>query len=206
MLVYCSKGEHEYTPGVLAVDTVLDQDVPVHRDLMESFPIRIPADMVDPSDPESPNKQAIASLFVVDHGRLRYKEEYDVLPGKKVLAREVLREQRDRKMDTAVATTTVVGSNGLPIKMDARYKDKSNIEGLIAIMESKSIQHSVIIDADDNSHDLALEQIKTLLVDMLSYGMYLIQEKWEKCAQVEEASTLAELAQITGRPDLFRID
>jgi hypothetical protein len=74
-------------------------------------------------------------------------------------------------------------------KIDCRREDKDNLESLVRYMNKKNVSSTTLRDFDNNYHTGVTKQDIDMLIDeLIEYGLYLYQHKWEKEAEISMAT------------------
>lgn len=93
---------------------------------------------------------------------------------------------------TAEKSGVVKSSLGFDI--DATERSNRDINGLIDVLESSDEVKSTMFCAADNSfHEVTLDNLKTMQLEVIGYGQQLYQTKWELRTQIMAAETKEEL-------------
>jgi hypothetical protein len=181
-------------PGCLAVDTVLDPANPDHAGSFAIFRHVVLADLAVESDPASANNAGCPPLVLItDNGtNARFKTEADRVPEARVTALASLYDLID-VISSIGCETSVLDERGDKIKMDCDRLSISNMEALLTLMQAGGQTSMIIRDFNNGFHNLTVAQIQVLHIDLLTNGMGAYQIKWTAEAQIQAASTLAEI-------------
>lgn len=77
--------------------------------------------------------------------------------------------------------------------IDATERSKRDIDGLIELLEATKTETTLFCAADNTFHDVTLEQLKTMKLEVIKYGQELYQKKWTYREQINQAQTKEEL-------------
>lgn len=92
-------------------------------------------------------------------------------------------------------------SQGLQIDVDYRRSgtenDLQNVEALISFMTVNSISETVYSGYKSQTAPATLQQLKDLVFEMKTYGVYLYNRKKVIKEQIEAAESIAEVKEIT---------
>jgi len=100
-------------------------------------------------------------------------------------------KQNISQEETSGYTLSILG-----FKADATRKSKEDVDGIIQSMENSGASSIAFRDYDNIFHNLSLEQVKILQVDIVNKGIANYQRKWELQALIENAITIAEVEAI----------
>ena len=105
-----------------------------------------------------------------------------------------LRRYKDKKLeqlkaawleaeDKAILTTSTIG-----FPVDANERAVDSIEGRIKTMEAAGQTTINFCDASNTFHEISLEQLKTLQIEVLNYRQSLQEAKWSLRETIEQAA------------------
>lgn len=77
--------------------------------------------------------------------------------------------------------------------VNANTTAKQNIDGLITAMTAQNLSTVNFMTFDNTLAELTLEQLKTLQLELISYGNNLYAKKWSLRAQIEACTTKEEV-------------
>ena len=97
-------------------------------------------------------------------------------------------------VDAAGASGVVQSSVGFAI--DANERANRDINGLITGMEATGQTSTIFCGADNSFHDVSLEDLKTMLLEIIQYGQRIYAVKWQIRIAIEQAKSMEELAAI----------
>lgn len=85
----------------------------------------------------------------------------------------------------------IQSSLGFPI--DANERANRDVSGLISQMEMTSLGKTQFCDANNNFHEVTLDNLKTMKLELIQYAQSLYATKWRLRAAIEAAKTVDEL-------------
>lgn len=106
---------------------------------------------------------------------------------KKSKKEQILKEFQQATSDSIMHSTT------LNAEVDYGERHLRNVTSLVDYMEASNMQSTQFRIADNSFVEVSLDQLKALKLEMIGYGIYLYQRKWEIEQQIENATTLEEL-------------
>ena len=77
--------------------------------------------------------------------------------------------------------------------VNANNTAKQNVDGLITAMEAQGLSRVNFMTFDNSLAALTLEQLKTIQLEVISYGNNLYAKKWSLRAQIEACTTKEEV-------------
>lgn len=116
---------------------------------------------------------------------------------------EEVRTEKKRALDSAFASwyedgATVVSSLGFEADSDQRAM--TDVNGLVTAAESRATFADtesggglIFMDANNVGHQVSLDQLKTLQLEIIQAGQAAYQEKWKLRDAIEKAKTKEEL-------------
>lgn len=115
---------------------------------------------------------------------------------------EEVRSEKLRQLDGAFNSwysdgATVISSLGFEADSDARAM--TDVNGLVTALEAQatfSDSGVVFMDAKNEGHQLTLDQLKTLQLEIIASGNAAYQKKWKIRDAIEKAKTKEELEKI----------
>lgn len=102
-----------------------------------------------------------------------YTIQYKALDVVRNLVHKKLIEQFKYYSDNAY----IKSSCGFTI--DANDTANRNIDGLIKVMNAKNTSSEFFRDHDNNHHEVTLQQLETMQVEIIQNGQYLYKQKWD---------------------------
>lgn len=97
----------------------------------------------------------------------------------------------DNLWSTAEETGVIQSSLGFPV--DANERANRDVVGLISQMEMTSINKTQFCDANNDFHEVTLDNLKVLQLELIQYAQALYATKWQLRASIEAATTVDEL-------------
>lgn len=83
--------------------------------------------------------------------------------------------------------------SSLGFTADSDSRAKADVDGLIEVMECTGAEASLFRDADNELHQLTLDNLKTLRLEIIQNGQFAYQTKWTFEAQIKALETRAEI-------------
>ena len=77
--------------------------------------------------------------------------------------------------------------------VNANTTAKTNVDGLITAMEAQNLNTVNFMTFDNTLAELTLEQLKTIQLELISYGNNLYARKWALRSQIEACTTKEEV-------------
>ena len=77
--------------------------------------------------------------------------------------------------------------------VNANTTAKTNVDGLITAMEAQNLNTVNFMTFDNTLAELTLEQLKTIQLELISYGNNLYARKWVLRSQIEACTTKEEV-------------
>ena len=96
---------------------------------------------------------------------------------------------------TASETAHCMSSVGFEI--DANETANRDINGLIVVMEARGKETELFRAYDNTFHEVTLDDLKTMLVEISEHGQKLYARKWQLEVSIQAATTAEELDAIT---------
>lgn len=94
----------------------------------------------------------------------------------------------------AEANGKVESSVGFVI--DATERANRDINGLITALKASGQEKANFCDADNKFHEVTVEQLEIMLLEIIQRGQQLYADKWRIRTAIENATTVAELEAI----------
>lgn len=113
--------------------------------------------------------------------------EYNSLP--KVRERKLL--ELDESWQVAESTGVIQSSLGFPV--DANQRANRDVSGLISQFEMSSVTTTQFCDANNAFHEVTLDNLKVLQLELIQYAQSLYATKWQLRAAIEAAKSVDEL-------------
>ena len=96
-----------------------------------------------------------------------------------------------KKHHEAEETGVIQSSLGFPV--DASERANRDISGLISQMEMTNIDKTQFCDANNDFHEVTLDNLKIMQLELIQYAQSLYATKWQLRAAIETAKTVDEL-------------
>ena len=96
-----------------------------------------------------------------------------------------LEAEEDGTLDSSVGFT-----------IDATERSNRDIDGLIKSLEATKQDNTRFCAADNTFHEVTLEQLKTMQLEVITYGQQLYTKKWQYREQINQAQSKEELDKI----------
>lgn len=107
-----------------------------------------------------------------------------------------LQELNDALEETKASSQSAILSS-IGYQINANTTAKTNIDGLITAMTATGTETVNFMTFDNQLISVTLEQLKTMQLELISYGNNLYARKWTLRSQIEAAETLEALDDIT---------
>lgn len=117
------------------------------------------------------------------------KAEYNRLEN--VVARKL--DELNAKLEETKASSSAHITSSTGYVVNANTTAKTNVDGLITAMEAQGLSRVNFMTFDNTLAELTLEQLKTLQLELISYGNNLYAKKWSLRAQIEACTTKEEV-------------
>ena len=122
--------------------------------------------------------------------------------GKFVVSVPTLDELKQNKLE-AVKTAFLAASeeahctSSVGFEIDANETANRDINGLIVVMEARGKETELFRAYDNTFHEVTLDDLKTMLVEISEHGQKLYARKWQLEVSIQAATTAEELDAIT---------
>lgn len=117
------------------------------------------------------------------------KAEYNRLEN--VVARKL--DELNAKLEETKTSSAAHITSSTGYVVNANTTAKQNIDGLITAMTAQNLSTVKFMTFDNTLAELTLEQLKTLQLELISYGNNLYAKKWSLRAQIEACTTKEEV-------------
>lgn len=117
------------------------------------------------------------------------KAEYNRLEN--VVARKL--DELNAKLEETKTSSAAHITSSTGYVVNANTTAKQNIDGLITAMTTQNLSTVNFMTFDNTLAELTLEQLKTLQLELISYGNNLYAKKWSLRAQIEACTTKEEV-------------
>lgn len=84
----------------------------------------------------------------------------------------------------------------LGFEINADIRSQNNVRALITLLESSDAKTISYKDYNNESHDLTLDQLKSILFEMCNYVNYIYKKRWESKKKIEDAKSIDEILAI----------
>ena len=115
--------------------------------------------------------------------------EYNKLEN--VISRKL--DELNAKLEKTKASSAAHITSSTGYVVNANTTAKQNIDGLITAMEAQSLNTVNFMTFDNTLAELTLAQLKTIQLELISYGNNLYTRKWNLRKQIEACTTKAEV-------------
>lgn len=115
--------------------------------------------------------------------------EYNKLEN--VVARKL--DELNAKLEETKASSAAHITSSTGYVVNANNTAKQNVDGLITAMEAQGLSRVNFMTFDNSLAALTLEQLKTIQLELISYGNNLYTRKWNLRKQIEACTTKAEV-------------
>ena len=99
----------------------------------------------------------------------------------------------NRAMEEAKVSSSVSIQSSVGYTVNANTTAKQNVDGLITAMTATGRDTVSFMTFDNELVELTLEQLKTIQLELISYGNNLYARKWELRSQIEACTTKEEV-------------
>lgn len=113
-----------------------------------------------------------------------------------------LEECKQNKLE-AVKTAFLAASetahcmSSVGFEIDANETANRDINGLIVVMDARGKESELFRAYDNTFHEVTLDDLKTMLVEISEHGQKLYARKWQLEVSIQAAATVEELDTIT---------
>jgi hypothetical protein len=83
------------------------------------------------------------------------------------------------------------------LRIDAGRGDLDNLRNLKQYCQSKNTSQTFIKDFYNNMHQISIEDLDIIILELIAYGLWLYQRKWEVDMLIENATTEEEINSIS---------
>lgn len=115
--------------------------------------------------------------------------EYNKLEN--VVARKL--DELNAKLEETKASSAAHITSSTGYVVNANTTAKQNIDGLITAMTAQNLSTVNFMTFDNTLAELTLEQLKTIQLELISYGNNLYAKKWALRSQIENCTTKEEV-------------
>lgn len=117
------------------------------------------------------------------------KAEYNRLEN--VVARKL--DELNAKLEETKTSSAAHITSSTGYVVNANTTAKTNVDGLITAMEAQGLSTVNFMTFDNSLAALTLEQLKTIQLELISYGNNLYARKWSLRAQIEACTSKTEV-------------
>ena len=103
-------------------------------------------------------------------------------------------QELNQKFLEAEENGTLDSSVGFTI--DATERSNRDIDGLIKSLEATKQDNTRFCAADNSFHEVTLDNLKTMQLEVIEYGQQLYAKKWQYREQINQAQSKEELDKI----------
>lgn len=97
------------------------------------------------------------------------------------------------KVEHANAEKVGIVHSSLGFPVDANDRANRDVSGLISQMEMTSVSTTQFCDANNDFHEVTLDNLKTLQLELTQYAQSLYATKWQLRSAIEAATSVDEL-------------
>ena len=138
--------------------------------------------------------QPYVTLWQAEKARIDKEEkarvaEYNRLEN--VISRKL--DELNAKLEEAKASSAAHITSSTGYVVNANTTAKQNIDGLITAMTAQNLSTVNFMTFDNTLAELTLEQLKTIQLELISYGNNLYARKWALRSQIEDCKTKEEV-------------
>ena len=141
---------------------------------------------------------------VEPHGRELYAravsgEFGEIASGIPEVSLEEAKAEKLEAVKTAflAASETAHCKSSVGFEIDANETANRDINGLIVVMEARGKETELFRAYDNTFHEVTLDDLKTMLVEISEHGQKLYARKWQLEVSIQAATTAEELDAIT---------
>lgn len=102
-------------------------------------------------------------------------------------------DELNAKLEETKASSAAHITSSTGYVVNANTTAKQNIDGLITAMEAQGLSTVKFMTFDNTLAELTLEQLKTIQLELISYGNNLYARKWALRSQIEACKTREEV-------------
>lgn len=102
-------------------------------------------------------------------------------------------DELNAKLEETKASSAAHITSSTGYVVNANNTAKQNVDGLITAMEAQGLSRVNFMTFDNSLAALTLEQLKTIQLELISYGNNLYTRKWNLRKQIEACTTKAEV-------------
>lgn len=122
-----------------------------------------------------------------------YVQNFKVVPLNAEALASSLARFKQEALDRLNAAWLVAEQNGklmsaVGFEIDANERANRDIQGLITMMESTGSEKTSFCAADNSFHEVSVEQLKTMQLEVIQYGQQIYAKKWQIRTAIEQAA------------------
>ncbi len=155
--------------------------------------------VVDTAETEFPVHPSLIWVDGPDEVKVGYAYENGrfIPPEKPTL--DELKQNKLEAIKTAflAASETAHCMSSVGFEIDANETANRDINGLIVVMEARGKETELFRAYDNTFHEVTLDDLKTMLVEISEHGQKLYARKWQLEVSIQAATTAEELDAIT---------
>lgn len=102
-------------------------------------------------------------------------------------------DELNAKLEETKASSAAHITSSTGYVVNANTTAKQNIDGLITAMTAQNLSTVNFMTFDNTLAELTLEQLKTIQLELISYGNNLYAKKWALRSQIENCTTKEEV-------------
>lgn len=84
-----------------------------------------------------------------------------------------------------------------PIKLDSSRFDLDNFKNLMIYSQLVNLTQVTIKDYNNEMHTISVSDLQIIINELIGYGLWLFQRKWEKEYEIDQCTTHEEVEAIT---------
>ena len=133
----------------------------------------------------------------------RYIEEIGPLPSDALLEKpdkpfDIYKNEKYSELNSqfSQAEDSGVIDSSVGFTIDATERSKRDIDGLIDLLEATKTETVSFCAADNTFHEVTLDDLKTMKLEVIKYGQELYQKKWAYREMINNATSKKELDNI----------
>lgn len=155
--------------------------------------------VVDRVDAEFPVHESFTFVDCPEGVVIGYKYENGRFIPPETPTLDELKQSKLEAVKTAflAASETAHCMSSVGFEIDANETANRDINGLIVVMEARGKESELFRAYDNTFHEVALDDLKTMLVEISEHGQKLYARKWQLEVSIQAATTAEELDAIT---------
>lgn len=110
--------------------------------------------------------------------------------------KQEIKEQMYTEINSGISgyTTKYLTNN---FKIDSSRFDLDNMKNLMSYAQLLSLSEVSIKGFDNTMHQLTIEELQIVINELIGYGLWLYQHKWEKEYEIDQSTTIEQVNAIT---------